>query len=240
MFNKKPKDKSGPSRFLKEILTIKSKFMMPLTHKGDRMELPKADGKYVGRMKPGTARVLIIGSSTLEIDKLKTKEMNKFFDRFLYFPHPDYSTRALLFRHFITMHIKAGFEKRHDMYAFLGWEKIGASKSDAELEEAVSYRVREVVDSMDVSSLAFVSEFYSTGAIKSAIEHVVTSTRVKAMGQRPLHPMEFVDSLAVGSITNHDDIEYYLGFMNEIEKERMPKDVTDKKSAGKAAKGGKK
>ena len=48
--------------------------------------------------------VLIIGA-TNQTDRIDIKQCRKFFDKFIYFPHPDYADRMLLWKHFLTKHI---------------------------------------------------------------------------------------------------------------------------------------
>jgi MoxR-like ATPase len=71
-------DKSGPSRFKKDLLTYKNSGFKPLD------------------------RVIFIGC-TRNPEKADKKELKQFFDKFLYLPYPDYPSRLLLWRSFINM-----------------------------------------------------------------------------------------------------------------------------------------
>ena len=73
---KKKKDPSAPSRIKKTLAKWKAKFLNDKT------------------------RVTIIGC-TSEPDSGSKKEFKKFFDKALYFPFPDYSTRRLMWKTFI-------------------------------------------------------------------------------------------------------------------------------------------
>jgi len=51
--------------------------------------------------------VIIIGTTKLP-ENGDVKDMKAFFDKFLYFPFPDYSSRVLLWKHFLTQQIREG------------------------------------------------------------------------------------------------------------------------------------
>lgn len=48
-------------------------------------------------------RITIIGCTSEPTDGNK-KEFKKFFDKAIYFPFPDYTTRRLMWKHFVTEH----------------------------------------------------------------------------------------------------------------------------------------
>ena len=52
-------------------------------------------------------RVIIIGTSKLP-DMGDPKELKGFFDKFLYFPYPDYSSRRLVLKYYLEHQICKG------------------------------------------------------------------------------------------------------------------------------------
>ena len=80
---KKSKDKEGPSRFKKDLLLYKN-LALGSQH-----------------------RVIIIGTSKLP-DMGDPKELKGFFDKFLYFPYPDYSSRRLVLKYYLEHQICKG------------------------------------------------------------------------------------------------------------------------------------
>jgi hypothetical protein len=80
---KKGRDKEGPSRFKKDLLLYKNLALGP------------------------EHRVIIIGTSK-EPENGDLKELKGFFDKFLYFPYPDYSSRRLVLRYYLEYQICEG------------------------------------------------------------------------------------------------------------------------------------
>lgn len=159
------------------------------------------------------------------------KDLRAFFDKFLFLPYPDYPTRVLVWRHFLTERMREGLVRPQDKSNFLG----GSStlKSIADVEDAIRLKIRATIDALDISSLAFVSEGYSVGAIAHTVETVVTSRRVTTIASRPLKSQDFVDSLALHECTYENDKETYMQFGQYIS------GLEQKKGGGKK-KGGKK
>jgi SpoVK/Ycf46/Vps4 family AAA+-type ATPase len=188
-FVKKSKDKEGPSRFKKDLQSYKNN---ALTEEH---------------------RVVIIGASKLP-EKGDPKEMRNFFDKILYFPYPDYATRVLVWGHFIAKQIREGIRKPKESAAFL--DASSTAKTAVEVEEAVALKVRKLIDVIDVSSLAFISEGYSVGAIVKTIRAVVTLRRVVTINQRPITGQDFIDSLSVQDYSYENDKEVYMQFGDAI------------------------
>ena len=67
----------------------------------DFKRIKKPLGKWRTKFIDDKTRVTIIGC-TSEPEEGSKKEFRKFFDRQIYFPFPDYSTRRLMWRHFIA------------------------------------------------------------------------------------------------------------------------------------------
>ena len=63
--------------------------------------MKKPLGKWRTKFIDDKTRITIIGC-TSEPEEGSKKEFRKFFDRQIYFPFPDYSTRRLMWRYFIT------------------------------------------------------------------------------------------------------------------------------------------
>lgn len=66
----------------------------------DFKRMKKPLGKWRTKYIDDKTRITIIGC-TAEPEEGSKKEFKKFFDRQIYFPFPDYSTRRLMWRHFI-------------------------------------------------------------------------------------------------------------------------------------------
>lgn len=186
-FVKKSKDKEGPSRFKKDLLTYKNQAIT------------------------AEHRVVVMGTTRYP-EKADVKDLRSFFDKFQYFPYPDYSTRVLAWRQFYTEQIRSGLRRPQDAAAFVG----GGATSVAELEEEIDMKVRSIVENMDISSLAFITEGYSVGAIAKTVKQLVTSRRVSIINQRPMAAEDFIDVLSSQEVTYQNEKELYLEFAEAI------------------------
>ena len=92
---KKNKDKDGPSRFKKDLLLYKNQAIGP------------------------QHRVIIIGTSKIP-EMGDTKELKAFFDKFLYFPYPDYSSRRLVLKSYLEHQICRGKNKNILNFMIIG------------------------------------------------------------------------------------------------------------------------
>jgi SpoVK/Ycf46/Vps4 family AAA+-type ATPase len=72
--------------------------------------IKKTLAKWKGKFIEDNFRITIIGC-TSEPESCSKKEMKKFFDKSLYFPFPDYTTRRLMWKTFIE---ELGGSLRHD------------------------------------------------------------------------------------------------------------------------------
>ena len=93
---KKSKDGDSPGRFKKDLLTYKN-LALNSEH-----------------------RVLIIGT-TKKPENGDIKEFKSFFDKFLYFPYPDYSSRRLLWNHFLGLAVQEGERMKMIRYCIVWW-----------------------------------------------------------------------------------------------------------------------
>eukprot|EP01041_Mallomonas_annulata_P004376 gene4375-8717_t len=180
-------DKDGPSRFKKDLLLYKN---LALTQEH---------------------RVCIIGTSK-QPEFGDQKELRSFFDRFLYLPYPDYSSRLMLWETYLHRQITEAYniinaEARADH------TKPHTASTNA---DAVSSLVKEAVDSLDLSSLAHISEGYTAGAIARTVRTIITTRRVMMMRTRPLADGDFIDSLAIQEVTYQDDKAAFLSFLRII------------------------
>ena len=80
---KKTKDGDAPGRFKKDLIAYKN-LALNSEH-----------------------RVLIIGT-TKKPENGDIKELKSFFDKFLYFPYPDYSSRRLMWKYFLGLAVQEG------------------------------------------------------------------------------------------------------------------------------------
>lgn len=83
----------------------------PAKKKGKKKKKKKADPSNPSRIKKAlakwkpkfideTTRITIIGC-TSEPEEASKKDLKKFFDKSIYFPFPDYTTRRLIWKTFI-------------------------------------------------------------------------------------------------------------------------------------------
>mmetsp|Transcript_33895 Transcript_33895/g.44710 ORF Transcript_33895/g.44710 Transcript_33895/m.44710 type:complete len:899 (-) Transcript_33895:293-2989(-) len=195
--SKKKKGKSGDelptSRFKKDISTYKN------------LGLSTED------------RVIIIGN-TSSPDAADMKDLKSFFDKFLYFPYPDYASRLMLWKYFV--------EER--------------------LTGNTDIPVNTVLGSMDFSTLSHISDGYSAGAIYRTVKNVMTERRVVRLGDRPLGENEFIAALARQSAMSKEENTKFREFSSKItglqqrKDEVAGKEDTGKKKKGKGKKGKKK
>merc|ERR1711871_1645690 len=145
--SKAPKD--GPSRFKKDLLTYKSTGFKP------------------------EDRVIFIGT-TRSPDKADKKDFKAFFDKFIFMPYPDYSSRLML------------------------WSKM----VQQQVEELTGDQTQTVHEVLDLSTLARISEGFTAGAISRCIRRTLTQRRVARMHKRPIEESEFLNGLAIEASRN--------------------------------------
>ncbi len=185
---KKNKDKDGPSRFKKDFLTYKNQALGP------------------------EHRVIIIGT-TKNPENGDVKDLKSFFDKFLYMPYPDYASRVLIWKQYLTQKIREGIIHNETSPQSGG----GANTNKPNIsEEEISMRVRLGMEKLDVSSLAHVSEGYSAGAIARTVRIIVTHRRVAMLRLRPLNNLDFIDNLAMQEVSYQDDKATFMEFTRVI------------------------
>jgi len=166
-------------------------------------------------------RVIVIGS-TSEPEKGDLKDMRAVFDKYIYMPCPDYSSRVML------------------------WKKcIEKQLQSAHLPEG--FLRPELPDDFDMSTLAQVSEGFSAGAISKTVRNTLTERRVERLEKRPLTESEFVPSLSRCDAITAADTTRFKDFTAVISglkdrREKIRSEKEDKGGDGKDAKkkGGKK
>lgn len=211
---KKSKDKDGASRFKKDLLTYKNQALGP------------------------EHRVIIIGSTKYP-ENGEMKDYKGFFDKFLYFPYPDYASRCLIWKIYLEERILAGLRIQQDELDKTSGSNVKTDQQKAAIEEAIKLKAREILSTIDSSSLASVSEGYSAGAIARTVKLVVTARRVALVKTRPLDPWDFLDNLALQDYTFQDDKATYTAFTRQISGMDDRRKKIDAMVAGEDADGGK-
>ena len=187
---KKNKDKEGPSRFKKDLLLYKNQALGP------------------------EHRVCIIGT-TKSPENGDVKDMKSFFDKFLYFPFPDYSSRVFLWKHFLAQKIRDGL--RQDIPKPSPGTAVDIKNHPAGItEDEIAHIVRNALARISISSLAQISEGYCAGAIARTVRSIVTSRRVAMLKHRPLQNNDFLDNLAQQVVNYQDDKAMYMDFTRVI------------------------
>lgn len=189
-------DKEGPARFKKDLIT----------YKNNALELDH--------------RVVIIGT-TKNPENGDLKDCKNFFDRFLYTPYPDYSSRVLIWKHYIQEQLRAGHKAAAERAAASATANSTISMKQIQLNAAkeagqAAALVKSVLDRLDFSSLAHISEGYSAGAIAKTVRTIVTTRKVSMIKVRPLNTAELTDNLALQDVTYQDDKNSYLSFIRAV------------------------
>jgi hypothetical protein len=197
---KKAKDKESPARFKKDLLTYKNQALGP------------------------EHRVIVIGT-TKNPENGEIKDYKSFFDKFLFFPYPDYSSRVLIWRYYITQKIRDGLLAGNDAAAAGSGSNTASTGNLANnnsttkksvTEEEITQRIRIGMERLDISSLAHVSEGYAAGAIARTVRIIVTHRRVAMMRLRPLMNADFIDTLALQEVSFQDDKQAFIDFTKVI------------------------
>lgn len=157
--------------------------------------IKKAIGKWRTKWIDDKTRITIIGC-TSEPQEGSKKDFKKFFDKAIYFPFPDYSTRRLMWKSFIE-------------------QNQGILRFDFPL-----------------STLAHISNGYSSGSIKKTCEKVLTAYRIKHQDQRPLTISEFIGPLSLCSNTMDDQYEEFQTFTDFISGDKSRRDKLIAAAAG--------
>ena len=184
-------DKDGPARFKKDLLLYKNQ-ALETQH-----------------------RVIIIGTSKAP-ENGDIKELKNFFDRFLYFPYPDYSSRVLIWKYYIDEQIRIGWKKSSADRVIADLPSSAAKLSTSAAASLISELVQSCLDRLDLSSLAHISEGYSAGAIARTCRTIISSRRVAMIKTRPLTTIEFIENLALQLVTYQDDKTELMAFLGKV------------------------
>ncbi|GAB9473630.1 Dynein regulatory complex protein 11 [Globisporangium polare] len=138
-------------------------------------------------------RVLIVGT-TSDPGAGEVKDYRAFFDKFLHVPYPDYASRVLLWKHALDETVKKHTSE--------GNSSLKTSGGGMRLHR----------DELDISTLAHISEGYSSGSIVKAVEQTLTPRRVECLEKRPLKEEEFIGALSRQTATFADDHEKFKAF----------------------------
>jgi IQ and AAA domain-containing protein len=187
---KKSKDKDGPSRFKKDFLLYKNQALEP------------------------EHRVIIIGTSRTP-ENGDTKDMKGFFDKFLYFPYPDYPSRVLIWKHYLAEKILEGMRAPDEQHKAHNNANMSQAQR-AQIEDELAIKVRLAMERVNISSLAHVSEGYSAGAIARTVRIVITPRRVAMVRLRPLSNYDFIDNLSFQDVNYQDDKAAFMEFTRQI------------------------
>ena len=156
------------------------------------------------------------------------KDYKTFYNKFLYIPCPDYQSRLLIWKHYIEERLLAGLETKDDMAAAAANggealatnnELIQTTRKPAEImaqQEENRKQARVIMDRMDISSLAHISEGYAAGAIARTVRNVITWRRVAVLRMRPLTTTDFIDALSTQDVVYQDEKHVFRAFMRAI------------------------
>ncbi|CAN0065692.1 unnamed protein product [Scytosiphon promiscuus] len=167
-------DKEGAGRFKKDIITYKNQALQP------------------------EDRVIIVGC-TSKPEAGDAKEFRNFFQKFLYLPAPDYASRLMLWHQFIRERLEqnAGSTNTSTITATTTAAFTAASAMKSSLDHDHKHRdLRPIGSTVDLSTLAHVSEGYTAGSIYRAVKTTLTPRRVHRIAKRPLLSAEFLGVLA--------------------------------------------
>lgn len=137
----------------------------------DPKRLKKVLPKFMKGVK-SDSRFLLVGTTAQPYDA-PPKPLCKQFSNIIMIPRPDYASRFLLWKSFITKN--AGI----------------------------------LSNSLDISSLAKVSDGYTAGQILSAVKEVLTERRASQQQAKPLQAFEFIPGLARNDPIYKEEEEAY-------------------------------
>ncbi|OWZ11823.1 IQ and AAA domain-containing hypothetical protein [Phytophthora megakarya] len=185
----------GPSRFKKDLLL------------------------YIKAALEPSDRVLVVGTSA-DPGAADVKDLRNFFDKFLHVPYPDYASRVLLWKHALRTTIAAhaatlGLSSKATAIA------LASASSSSSTMAATSGSASQLQDPrrrepLDISTLAHISEGYSSGSIVRAVEQTLTPRRVECLERRPLREDEFLGALSRQTATFSDDFDKFKTFTAAI------------------------
>ena len=146
--------------------------------------------KYLGDCIQADSRVVVIGCTSRPPAGRDAKDLNRFFDKFVHFPYPDYASRLLLWRHFVLQRLGA------------------AGAGDA--------RAREVPSSLELSALAQISEGYTAGSIRRAVYGTLDEQRLRRLQHRPLTEADFLTALSAQPVATPAEVAELNAYTAEV------------------------
>ena len=212
---KKSSDPTNPARIKKALLKWKAKWITDET------------------------QISVVGCSA-EPESGSKKDFKKFFDKSIYFPFPDYTTRRLMWKIFIENRVNS--------------DLINLAKGKPVLSNSLTSRMPDedtpffkLPPEFPLSTLAHISEGYSAGSIKKTCENVLTDYRKTKIEVRPLAVSEFIGPLSLCGCTDKETNDEFKKFTDIITGDKARRDKLEKELAGddgekdkKGAKGAKK
>jgi len=164
--------------------------------------IKKALQKWKAKWITDETQVTVIGCSN-EPENGSKKDFKKFFDKAIYFPFPDYTTRRMMWKTFIETTVNKELLK-------LGEDLVDESTKASSISHASRLQFNEdtpffkLPPEFPLSTLAHISEGYSAGSIKKTCENVLTDFRKTKLEVRPLAVTEFIGPLALCGYTDKE------------------------------------
>ena len=195
---KKNKEKDGYSRFKKDLMLYKKQ---ALTNKHN---------------------CIIICTTNLP-EECEIKDIKLFFDKFIYFPYPDYPTRILLWKHYLVTTVAQyltpdGERHTNNTTSTNNGNSIINKKAHIISSEEINKQniINNILYNIDISSLANISEGYTAGSIVRTIHSVLTPRRIKNIHINSIYTINLIDTLVLQNVSYQDDKIVYIRFIQLI------------------------
>ena len=201
--------------------------------------IKKALLKWKAKWITDETRITVIGCSN-EPEAGSKKDFKKFFDKTIYFPFPDYTTRRLMWKTYIENTINS------DLLALPEGKQLNLNSMNGRaLDEDTPFY--KLPPEFPLSTLAHITEGYAAGSIKQTCENVLTEFRKGKLEVRPLTLSEFIGPLSRCACTDKEANDEFKKFTDLITGDKRRRDALEKELAGpddekdkKGAKGAKK
>ncbi|KAG6617517.1 iq and aaa domain-containing [Phytophthora cinnamomi] len=169
---------------------------------------------YIKAALDPSDRVLVVGTSA-DPGAAEVKDLRNFFDKFLHVPYPDYASRVLLWKHALRTTIAAhaatlGLSSAATAAALAAASSSASTSGTGGSASQLQDRPRR--EPIDISTLAHISEGYSSGSIVRAVESTLTPRRVECLEKRPLREEEFLGALSRQTATFAEDHDKFKNF----------------------------
>jgi hypothetical protein len=169
---------------------------------------------YIKAALEPSDRVLVIGTSC-DPSTAEVKDLRNFFDKFLHVPYPDYASRVLLWKHALRTTI-ATHAATLGLSPAATTAALAAASSSSTTATASGSAARlqdcQRREPLDISTLAHISEGYSSGSIVRAVQNTLTPRRVECLEKRALREEEFLGALSRQTATFADDHDKFKTF----------------------------